>query len=334
VEVAERLLRELPAGDHPLRCRLLTTVAIEEADAGTGRGDQAAAQAVAMARRLGDPALLSMALIGRWAQSFRCDGPGERLRIGGDLLMVSGQPAAAQAVARVMLMAASGGTADFRAADWHAAEAARIAGQHRLPTVEAAVSLYRAMRTALDGDPAATGRYREAARQLGGLGLRVHGAAVDAMARAAWLIVQDRTAEIAADPAAAGLFPELYALGLAAAGQGAEARAVAGRPAPLRRDHLWLFLTGVRGLLGIAAGDRERARSAYDALLPYAAQPAGAESMLPGWPTAQILGDLARYLGLPSAGAHYQHALAIGERAGLRLWRDAAADRLHRHAAS
>jgi len=227
-----------------------------------------------------------------------------------------------------MLMAASCGTAGFRAADWHAAEAERIAGPHRLPTVGAAVSLYRAMRAALDGDPAAAERYREAARRLGGFGLRVHGAAVDAVARPAWLIVQDRTAEIATDPAVAGVFPELYALGLAAAGHRAEARSVAGRPAPLRRDQMWLFLTGVRGLLGIALDDRERARPAYDALRPYAAQPAGAEAMLPCWPTAQILGDLARHLGLPGADAHYQDALAIGERAGIPLWRHAAADRL------
>ena len=161
------------------------------------------------------------------------------------------------------------------------------------------------------------------------LGLRVHGAAVDALARSALLIMQDRTAEIAAEPSLAGWCPELYALGLAAAGHGAEARSVAGRPSLLRHDRRWLFLTGVRGLLGIALDDRERARSAYDALLPYAAQPAGTESMLvPCWPTAQILGDLARHLGLPGAGVHYQHALAIGERAGIQSWRDAAAIRL------
>ncbi len=330
VGVAERLLGELPAGDHPLRCRLLTTLAIELEDADAERGYQASVQAVAMARRLGDPALLTMALIGRWTESFRRDGPAERLKIGGELLMVSGKPVTAQAVARGMLMAASCGIADFLAADWHAAEAARIAERYQLPTIGAAVSMYRAMRTALNGDPAAAAeRYRGAARQLRGFGLHGHGAAVDAVASSALLIMQDRTAEIAARPALAGLLPELYALGLAAAGHGAEARWVAGRPLPLGRDRTWLFLTGVRGLLGIAVDDRERARSAYDALLPYAAAPAGAESMLvPCWPTAQVLGDLARHLGLPGADAHYRDALAIGERAGVQPWRDAAARRL------
>jgi hypothetical protein len=186
------------------------------------------------------------------------------------------------------------------------------------------------MRTSLNGDPVtAAERYRDAARHLGGLGLRVHGAAVDAVARSALLIMQDKTAEIAAQAPVACLFPELYALGLAAAGYGAEARSVAGRPLPLRRDRSWLFLTGVRGLLGIAVDDRERAMSAYNALLPYAAQPSGTESMLvPCWPAAQILGDLARHLALPGADAHYREALAIGQQAGVQAWRDAAANRL------
>ena len=42
------------------------------------------------------------------------------------------------------------------------------------------------------------------------------------------------------------------------------------------------------------------------------------------WPTAQILGDLAGYLGVDDAQAHYRHALAIAERSGVVPWRDAA----------
>jgi len=330
VGVAERLLRELPPGDHPLRCQLLTTLAIELEIAETERGNDASAQAVAMARRLGDPVLLATALLGRWTQSFRSGGPDERLRIGGELLTVSGKPATAEAAAQAMLMSASCGIADFRAADWHAAEAARIAERYQLPTIEAAIGMYSAMRAALNGDPAAAAeRYRDAARQLGGFGLRMHAAAVDAVATSALLITQGRAAEIAGEPSVASLFPELYALGLTAAGHAAEARSAAGRMLPVPRDRMWLFMTGVRGLLGIAVDDRERALSAYQALLPYAAQPAGAEALLITlWPVAQILGDLARYLGLPGADAHYRDALAISERAGVQSWHDAAAGRL------
>jgi hypothetical protein len=328
--VAERLLRELPPGDHPLRGRLLTTLAIELEDDDTGRGRQAAAEAMAMARRLGDRDLLAVAIVGCWEQSFQFGGPRERLALGSELLTVGAQSPTAQAVARGMLMAASCGIADFRAADWHAGEAERIARRYRLPTIETAVAMYRAMRTALNGDPAAAAeRYRETARQLSGFGLRLHGAAAGAVATAALLITQDRTAELAADPAVADWFPELHALGLAAAGQVAEARLVAARPIPLNHGRGRLFLAGVSGLLGIAIDDRERATSAYRTLLPHAGQPAGAESLLVTlWPVAQILGDLATYLGLPGADAHYREALAIGERAGVRSWCAAAARRL------
>jgi DNA-binding SARP family transcriptional activator len=334
--IAERLLRELPPGDHPLRCRLLTTLAIELEDAETERGREAAAEALAMARRLGDLDALATAFVGCWGQSWRSGGPGERLELGTELLAASARSATAQAVARALLMSASCGTADFLAADWHAAEAGRIAQRHRLPTVETAVAMYRAMRTALNGDPdAAATRYRETSRRLSGFGLRWHGAAAGAGATAALLLMQDRTAELAAAPAVADWFPELHALGLAAAGRGAEARAVAQRPVPRRHGRGWLFLTSASGLLGIAVDDRDRAASAYRTLLPHAAEPAGAESLLLTlWPVAQILGDLAAYLGLPGADAHYREALAIGERSGVRSWRDAAARRLRQPPAS
>lgn len=68
--------------------------------------------------------------------------------------------------------------------------------------------------------------------------------------------------------------------------------------------------------------------STYQALLPFAAQPAGFDSLIPLWPAAQILGDIARYLSRPEAEGHYRHALAIAEKAHVQLWRDAATKRL------
>lgn len=108
-----------------------------------------------------------------------------------------------------------------------------------------------------------------------------------------------------------------------------EARAVAGRPRPIRRGVIWLFMTGIRGLLAIAIDDRERAESAYQALLPYAGRPIGADStVLTLWPAAQLLGDLARHLGLSGVQAHYEHALALAGQAHVESWREAAMKRL------
>ncbi len=238
-----------------------------------------------MARRLGDPLLLTMALGGRSRQSlsFWHDGLDERLRIGAELLTLPGKPVTTEALAHVMLMAASSGGADFAAADQHARQAARIADRYDLPTVAAAVSIYRATRAALDGDSAAAAElYQQAAAQYGRVGQ--HGAGLAILGRSSLLIMQDRTAEITSeldgDPRMPALFPELYALALSAAGRAADARAVATPLRPLRRDRLWLFLTGIRALLAIALDDRERAESAYQALLPFAARPAGADTML------------------------------------------------------
>ena len=337
VGMVEQTLARLPAGDHPLRCRLLTTLAFELHGAESERGYQASAQALEMARQLGDPGVLTVAINGRYFQSFRHDGLAERRRLGTELLALPGKPVTAEALAHTLLMAASSGAADFAAADRHADQAALIADRYDLPTIATSISIYRAMRTALGGDLAAAGElYQQSAAGLNRLGLWQHGAGVSILGRFALLVMQDRVTEIASEleslnkdiPLASTVLGEPYALALAASGRAAEARAAAGRPLPIRRDHLWLFMTGVRGLLAVAIDDRERAESAYQALLPYAARPAGADSGFTLWPAAQILGDLARHLGLPGAHAHYKQALAVAEHAHVEPWREAAMKRL------
>ena len=284
VATVEQTLARLPPGDDALRCRLLTTLAFELEGAESERGYQASAEAVEMARRLGDPGLLTMAINGRDIQSFRHDGLAERQSLGAELLALPGKPVTAEALAHLMLMAASSGAADFAAADRHAGQAARIADRYDVPTAAAAVSMYRALRAAVDGDLAgAADLYQQAAAGMERLGLWQQGAGVSILGRFSLLVMQDRMAEMTGElelicsiPRGL-LFAEHYALALAAAGRAAEARAAAGRPRPIRRDVLWLFMTGIRGLLAIAIDDRERAESAYQALLPYAARPVGAD---------------------------------------------------------
>jgi DNA-binding SARP family transcriptional activator len=338
VGMVEQTLARLPPGDELLRCRLLTTLAFELHGAESERGYQASAQAVEMARSLGDPGVLTVAINGRFFQTFRHDGLAERLRLSTELVALPGKPVTAEALAHTLLMAASSGAADFAAADRHADQAARIADRYDLYLITTAVSIYRAMRTALDGGLTAAGDlYQQAAVRLNRLGLWQHAAGVSILGRFSLLVTQDRVAEMAGEleslnngtPLAATLLGEPYALALAASGRAAEARAAAGRPRPIRRDMLWLFMTGVRGLLAIAIDDRERAESAYQALLPYAARPAGADTgVMTLWPAAQILGDLARHLGLPGAQAHYKHALAVAEQAHVESWREVAMKRL------
>ncbi len=193
--------------------------------------------------------------------------------------------------------------------------------------------MYRGLRAAVDGDvTAALQRYQEAAATMTRLGLAPDGAGVFLFGRFAVLITQDRAGEMTADlervyniPGVGVAVGEPYAIALAAAGRVAEARAVAGPPQPIARDVLWLFLTGVRGLAAVALGDWPRAESAYQDLLPNADRPAGADNVvLTLGPAAQILGDIARHFGRPGAQGHYEQALAVAERAGAALWREAA----------
>ena len=335
VATVEQTLARLPPGDHLLRCRLLTTLAVELDGAESERGYQASAEAVEMARRLGDPGALTVAINGRFWQSYRHDGLAERQRLGAELLALPGKPVTAEALAHVALMGISSSTANFDAADGHASQAARIADRYRLPAVTVMISIHRALRAAVDGDMATAEQlYRQAAAELDRLGLWQYGAGVSIAGRFSLLIMQDRVAEMTSElkPLASmsAMFVEPYALALTAAGRTAEARKLAGRPRPIRRDVLWLFNTGVRGLLAIAIDDLERAESAYQDLLPYAARPVGADSAtLTLWPAALILGDLARHFCFPGAEAHYRHALAIAEQAHVEPWREAAMRRLN-----
>ena len=167
VRTVEQTLARLPPGDDPLRCRLLSTLAFELDGAESERGYQASAQAVEMARRLGDPGLLTIAINGAHVQSFRHDGLAERRSLGAELLALPGKPVTAEAFAHLMLMRADSGDADFGAADLHAAQAARIADRYDLPVVAAQVGYYRALRAMLAGNlAAAEDLYQRAAAQI------------------------------------------------------------------------------------------------------------------------------------------------------------------------
>jgi hypothetical protein len=337
VGTVEQTLAWLPPGDQPLRCRLLTTLAFELEGAESERGYQASAQALALARHLGEPSVLAMAINGRFMQTFRRDGLAERHQLGAELLALPGKPVTAEALAHLMLMASSSGAADFGAADRHADQAARVADRYDLAVTASAVGFYRAMRAGLDGDQAgATEVYHQAAAGLDRIGLRGYGTGMSILGRFALLVIQDQVADIASEleqhflcyPHASAVFAEPYAFALAASGQIAKARAVPAWP-QIRRDVLWLFLTGVRALPAITLDEEEHAESAYRALMPYSARPAGADTgVMTLGPTAQILGDLARFLQLPTAEAQYAHALGIAERAHAAQWREAATKRL------
>ncbi len=333
VDTVEQTLARLPPADRSLRCRLLTTLAFELESAESERGYEASAQAVETARQLGEPDVLTMAINGRYIETFRHDGLAERRSLGAELLALPGKPVTIEGLAHLMIMQADGGAGHFAVADRHADEAGRIADRYDLPQIAVKVTFYRAMRAAMSADaPAARALYRQAAAQMDRLGQWKHGAGLSILGLFCLHVTQHRAAESAADLEPihcyqpwSSTFSEIYALTLAAAGRAAEARKVAAQAHQIPWDAFWLFLTGVRGLLAVAIEDRERAESAYQALLPFAGRPAGSDTgVLTLWPVAYILGEIARYLCLPSAEAHYRQALEIAEQAHVEPWREAA----------
>jgi hypothetical protein len=336
VGTVEHALATLPAEEELLRCRLLTTLAFELDRVGSDRGYQVSAQAVELARRLGDVDALATAIYGRVWHTSRRDGLAERVSLGAELLDLPAKSVTTETLGHIILMAANVSAADFRAADLHADGAARIAERHDLMLAAIPVGFYRALRKALSADvPAAEELYRRGAAQMDRLGQWQHGVFVSLMGRFCVRTTLGQAADMVDElelqqvPVRNPVIAAPYALALAAAGRVPEAHAVAARVPAVRRDYLWLLVTAICALLAIAIDDAERARSCYRELLPYAARPAGTDTgTMTLWPTAQILGDLARYLAVDDARAHYRHALAIAERSGIVPWRDAALNRL------
>ncbi|TMR92958.1 ATP-binding protein, partial [Nonomuraea basaltis] len=332
LDAVEKALDALPPGDAEARCRLLAALGFELEGEETERGYLASIEAVAMARRLGDPALLTLALNARLHESFRYGGHAEREEIGRELLELSDSQVTVEILAHLILMQAATSRADFAVADEHAAAAARLARRYDMMLPPAVTGFYEGLRAGLAGDLAtAEGHLRAAAELAGRLSMWQHEVGIYALAVFGLRWTAGRLASFVPDieqhylnlPWRAQL-AELYALALAHAGRLEDARALAAaeRP-PIRRDYFWHVLTAVRGMLGVAVDDKSRAEAAYEALLPFSAETIGGTGYLAVWPTAQVLGDLAAYLGRPAA-AHYREALEVAERAGIEPWAEAA----------
>ena len=180
VAAAERTLLALPeppAADVA-RCRLLATIALEMRGTRNPRGTQAAQEAEALARRLGDPALLAFALNGTFMQSCARTGLAEhRDAIGAELIDISTRHGLEnyEILGHLIRLQARAALADFPTADVHANTVDLLAQHHERPLVAVFTAWYRALCTAATAaevniaraDPA----YRAAAALLDGSGM-------------------------------------------------------------------------------------------------------------------------------------------------------------------
>ncbi|WP_329298023.1 winged helix-turn-helix domain-containing protein [Streptomyces sp. NBC_00659] len=267
-----------PEGPAALRARLLSVVAVESrgdaaADAPLPRAagdpavepwrqraERAAEEAVRLARRLGDPAVLAFALNGAFMQSFAgCGSARRRDVLGGELtrLAVVHQLPGHEVLGRIVRLQALAGLGDLAEADTEAEEIDRLAHRNERPLAKVFTSWYRALRTCeAEGWTAARPRYTQVLAQTADCGMpgltRGAGAlvALVPVMRAGALPDPDDFARLDAGPYQPWLTPLL----LAASGAEEEARqaltVVPRPPHDLLQEALWCLLARAAAAVG------------------------------------------------------------------------------------
>jgi hypothetical protein len=306
VTAAERTLRALgPGGPVDLRARLLATIAVESrsgdtSDAALKTARDAAYEAEALARDLGDPALLAFALNGVFLQSFtRLGLASQRDAIGAEILALAtrnGLPTFAILGLLIRMQSASA-LGDIESAAGHADAAERLAAEHESPGVTVFTAWFRARalatRSAEPGGPSpasAAAAYREADDVLKTAGMPgVHHGLLP-LALLGLRLLHDRPAPTDPQLDWGPNRPWTAPLALLAEGrrEGARAALVAAGPPP--RDHLQEALWCLTARAAVHLDEREIAARAAHALRDASAEDAGAASGM------LTLGPVRRYL--------------------------------------
>ncbi|CAG7657710.1 AfsR/SARP family transcriptional regulator [Actinacidiphila bryophytorum] len=313
VAAAERTLTALgPAAPADLSARLLATVAVESRSAGLtaaelSRGRQAALRAEALARDLGDPALLAFALNGVFLQSFTRpglaavrDGVGARIL---DLATRHGLPNFA-VLGRLVRLQSASALGDLDAAAAHAAAAEELAAVTEALLVRVLTGWFRARVTAArsaepGGPTAATAaeHYRAAEDALRAAGMPGLHRGLFPLALLGLRLLHDRPAPTDPHLDWGPYRPWARPLVLLAQDRPQEARtALAAAPEP-PRDHMQEALWSLTARAAVRLSEPAVAARAAARLRPARAEHAGAGSGL------LTLGPVARYLAEAEACA-------------------------------
>ncbi|MBM7167674.1 AfsR/SARP family transcriptional regulator [Streptomyces sp. G44] len=306
VSAAERTLAALgPTGAPDLRARLLATVAVESRSADTHgsaarSAQRAARQAEALARDLGDPALLAFALNGVFLQSFSRPGLApQRDGTGAELVSLAtrhGLPTFA-ILGRLVRMQSASARGDLDTAAGHASAAEQLAAVHESPLVSVLTLWFRARVTAARstaaGGPtaaAAAAAYRAADEALTTAGMPGLRRGLLPLALLGLRLLHDRPAPTDPQYDWGPHLPWAAPLVLLARHRPKEARAaLAAAPEP-PRDHLQEALWCLTAHAAARLGDHETAARAATALRGARDEDAGAASGL------LTLGPVERYL--------------------------------------
>lgn len=331
----ERALAALPEHDRALRCRLLGTLAVELYDGSDDpRCDSLSVEAVEMARLLGDPRLLAVALTYRYQAVKQPRFAAELVAVGQELIELGareGMPAfellghEISAMHRMLLF-------DVLGADAETAASEPLLRRLSLRPAGAIHGVSQAMRLLAEGRlleaEQAYERSLAEQRRLGFFGTQTRADVIHAILNTLHERWDDLAEQLASLPAADPMLAHsLQVWVLAETGRAGEARELIDAESPaVLRDWSQLPRLVIAAQAAVAAGHPARMHWCYEQLLPYSGWLAvGGNSIMLG-PVDYFLARLASRLGDAEASAqHRTRAESDCRAAGLLWWAERSA---------
>ncbi|RCG25838.1 ATPase [Sphaerisporangium album] len=333
VDLVEAIQSCLPAATGELRCRLLATLTQELVGHDDELTEAASAEAVEIARGVGDPRLLCLALNARYFVMCEPDRRDGLEAVGHELLRVSarGGMLGYQTLGHYALCMVAGGHNDWAMAQWHAGRAVEYSTSGQLGLALAVIAFLDATQLLVKGEfeqaEAAYTVMSDRMGEAGGANSVVFGALTRFVVRRACGRAHESVAELAAArDGVAGPIDEFYVNALVYAGRLGEARSAWSAHRLPRRDVFRMINLALRADNAMALGFRDVAEECYRLLLPAQEEMIGLHtvSMTCG-PVGLTLGHLAEFLGDPArATEHYATAADVARRLGSPHWREQA----------
>lgn len=326
IALIKRVLDDLSQDRTALRSRLLATYALESGLWSEAENAAAAAgEAVEIARELGDPAVLAVALNALYYSSMTTDGMPSAAAAGEELVAL-GRDHDMPDVQALGLLAGCvdlGARGEMDAIAVRVESVREIGRTYELPHLSLMAAFAEAARESVQGDlDRAEAMFRQIDESAPGL---IHVTATASVARICARHEQGRI-ELAAPLVEQInlLFPELMAPLLAclraAEGRTAEAAGILRNSPEPPDDFMWLLLQGFRADAAIAAEARDVAEAVHARLLPYDDLVCGGSTNSTQiGPVALKLASLAEFLGRDGAG-HRRRALEVARRARSTRW--------------
>jgi hypothetical protein len=330
VAILERQLDQVRA-DQATRCRLLAALVAELAGEDDPRPARAADEAEAIARRLGHPDLLALALTaGTMVVDYERE-PERRAFLAAEIGSIGHEHDLPEYEWYAEYIAGTAAAVLGQPGELRRRLDAgqRLADEYRMAEPQAVQLCSEAMLAHVEGRfDDARRHYAEATGQMRRNG-SLHADGFHRLARLTIEVSEGRAAQ--AEPLARALYQmtgalaaDVWAVTLAAAGRAGEARRLYQENAatPARPDYFYSIFATFRAMAVIAVGDRTTAEALVTDLTPVAGLLAGAASAaLAMQPVAQTLGELSAFLGRPQEAArHFAAAQQVARRWNSPHW--------------